>query len=76
MAKIKTKMLKVASSQTIQGLEKIMNHFFHVGDYRITECMSVYNNSTRKTLSNMIIKKEKGKFVFYLNSEIVKHYLC
>jgi hypothetical protein len=57
--------IKIASSPTIEGLQKMINKYFFSENYYIEDMKLKNNNFTFKVPENEIVK-EKGKYFIYM----------
>jgi len=56
-------MVKIASSLTLVGLEKMLNQYFYSTTYQIFPDMTVKNS--KGIYDKVIVKKEKSRYVLY-----------
>ena len=56
---------KLASSGTIEGLQKLINEYFYSKNYYI-ENMTLKNNNIFFKVPENEIKKEKGRYIIYM----------
>jgi len=56
-------MVKIASSPTLVGLEKMLNKYFYSTTYQIFPDMTVKNS--KGIYNKVIVKKEKSRYVLY-----------
>ena len=58
-------MYKVASSPTLNGIEKLINKYFYSYSYKVNESDLTISNKNGE-FKKGIVKKEKNRYVFYM----------
>ena len=53
--------MKIASSPTLEGLQKMLNEFFYSTTYKVNDDLSVENS---KGINNdIVVKKKAGRYI-------------
>ena len=61
---METAELKIGSSPTLKGVEKLINGFFFSTSYKVSKDFVITNS--KGVYENGVVKKEGKRFVFYV----------